>query len=384
MKSLKKLLFGIGGVLSVLSLAWGADKPSYFEPESAEISPPDSDSLRYPFHDRITDPYSDPGDQSPMYGKDPANIKTDVQYDPDNNRYNINENMGALYYRNPSYMSFDEFVDHEFKKSTKDYWIQRANEDSKLSKKAFAPKITVNSEIFDRIFGGKNIEIRPQGSAELSFGVNINHSENPAIPVKQRTVSTFDFKEKIQMNVIANIGDKMKLTTNYNTEATFDFENKMKIEYTGYEDDIIKKIEAGNISMPMNTTLIQGSQSLFGIKTQLQFGKLNVTGVFSQQKSESKTVTVQGGAQTTTFDIKADQYEELRHFFIAQYFKDHYDDNLRDLNRINSSVNITKIEVWITSRQTISQNNQNRNIFAFADLGEGTPDPSQSFVSSLP
>jgi cell surface protein SprA len=132
--------------------------------------------------------------------------------------------------------------------------------------------------------------------------------------------------------------------------------------------------------MPLPTTLIQGSQSLFGIKTQLQFGKLNVTGVFSQQKSESKSISVQGGAQTTTFDIKADQYEELRHFFLSQYFKDQYDNNLRDLNRVGSAVNITKIEVWVTSRQTVSQNNQNRNIFAFADLGEAQPDPSQTFV----
>ncbi|MBL0105055.1 MAG: cell surface protein SprA [Bacteroidetes bacterium] len=249
------------------------------------------------------------------------------------------------------------------------------------TRKTFAPKITVNSVVFDRIFGGNTIDIRPQGSAELSFGINISSSENPAIPTRQRTVSTFDFKEKIQMNVIANIGDKMKLTTNYNTEATFDFENKMKIEYTGYEDDIIKKIEAGNITMPLPTTLIQGSQSLFGIKTQLQFGKLNVTGVFSQQKSESKSISVQGGAQTTSFDIKADQYEELRHFFLSQYFKDNYDNNLKDLNRVGSAVNITKIEVWITSRQTISQNNQNRNVFAFADLGEARPDPSQTFVN---
>ncbi len=384
MKSFKQVFFGIGTVLSVLTLAWGADKPAVFEDSTAAtIAVVDSDTLKYPFHDRITDTYSDPGDHSPMYGKDPANIKTEVQYDPDNNRYNINENMGQLFYRNPNYLTFDEFIEHQYKKSTKDYFKQRAGEDDALNKKSFTPKITINSVVFDRIFGGNTIDIRPQGSAELSFGVNINKSENPAIPIRQRTVTTFDFKEKIQMNVIANIGDKMKLTTNYNTEATFDFENKMKIEYTGYEDDIIKKIEAGNITLPLPTQLITGSQSLFGIKTQLQFGKLNVTGVFSQQKSQAQTIKVQGGAQTTNFDIKADQYEELRHFFLSQYFKDTYDNNLKDLNRIGSSVNITKIEVWITSKQTISQNNQNRNIFAFSDLGEANPDPSQTFVTGI-
>lgn len=383
MKSLKKVIFGIGSALSILSMVWGTSKPAAYDYEMASTAA-DSDTLVYPFHDRIADPYSEGGTANPLYMKDPSNIKTEVQYDPDNNRYNINENMGQLFYRNPSYLTFDEFVEQEFKKTTTDYWKQRAGEEDALNKKSFAPKITINSAVFDRIFGGNTIDIRPQGSAELSFGVNINKSDNPAIPLNQRSVTTFDFKEKIQMNVIANIGDKMKLTTNYNTEATFDFENKMKLEYTGYEDDIIKKIEAGNITLALPTQLIQGSQGLFGIKTQLQFGKMNVTAVFSQNKTQAKTVKVEGGAQTSTFEIKADQYEELRHFFLSQYFKDVYDDNLKDLNRIGTSVNITKIEVWITNRQTISSNNQNRNLFAFSELGESNPDTTQTFVHGIP
>lgn len=388
MKSVKKFFLGFGFVLPVLVSMWGAGQPAgplRSEDPFSPVSDSDTTSLRYPFPDRYGDSYSNPVDGNPIYLKDPSNIKTEVQYDPDNNRYNINENMGRLFYRNPSYMTFEEFVESEYKKSTKDYWKQRAGEDDKLSKRAYAPKITVNSIVFDRIFGGNTIDIRPQGSAELSFGINISNSENPSIPTQQRRVTTFDFKEKIQMNVIANIGDKMKLSTNYNTEATFDFENKMKIEYTGYEDDIIKKIEAGNITMPLNSQLIQGSQSLFGIKAQLQFGKLNVTQVFSQQKGKPETINVQGGAQSTSFDIKADQYEENKHFFISRYFADTYDQNLRDLNRVSSSVNITRLEVWVTSRSYVnSQNNQNRNIFAFTDLGEYNPDPSQTLVPQFP
>lgn len=384
LKSIKQFFFGIGFALSVLATAWGIGKPSGLlsnDDSYASLSDSDTTQLKYPFNDRYGDSYSSPGGKSPMYLSDPSNIKTDVQYDPDNNRYNINENMGGLFYRNPSYLSFEEFVDHEFNNTTKQYWKQRAGEDDALNKKTFAPKITVNSVVFDRIFGGNTIDIRPQGSAELSFGINVSNSENPSIPTQQRKVTTFDFKEKIQMSVIANIGDKMKLTTNYNTEATFDFENKMKIEYTGYEDDIIKKIEAGNITMPLNSQLIQGSQSLFGIKAQLQFGRLMVTQVFSQQKGKPETVNVQGGAQTTTFDIKADQYEENKHFFLSHYFADTYDQNLRDLNRISTAINITRIEVWVTSRSYVSsQNNQNRNVFAFSDLGEYNPDPSQTLV----
>ena len=382
MKRVKQYFIGISCALFVLGSVWGSSKPAgplrtVFE----AVSDTDTTQLHYPLRDRYGDRYSEQIGRSPLYMNDPSNIKTDVQYDPVNNRYNINENMGSLYYRNPSYLTFEEFIEREFNNTTNEYWRQRASEEDVLNKKAYAPKITVNSIIFDRIFGGNTIDIRPQGSAELSFAINVSNSENPSIPTQQRKVTTFDFKEKIQMNVIANIGDKMKLTTNYNTESTFDFENKMKIEYTGYEDDIIKKIEAGNITMPLNGQLIQGSQSLFGIKTQLQFGKLTVTALFSQQKGKPETINVEGGAQTTNFDIKADQYEENKHFFISQFFANNYDQSLRDLNRVSSSVNITKIEVWVTSRSFVSsQNNQNRNIFAFADLGEYNPDSTQTFV----
>ncbi|MBP6335809.1 MAG: cell surface protein SprA, partial [Bacteroidia bacterium] len=392
MKNYKAYFFGIGSVLSLLGVVWGAEMPASYSDNlysDAAILPSDSDTtaLPYPFKDRISDPYSSPIDDSPLFLKDPENIKSDVQYDTENNRYNINDNVGTLFYRNPTYMSFDEFVEHEFKRSTLDYWKVRATEDDKLTKKAFAPKIQVNSVAFDRIFGGNTIDIRPQGSAELKFAVNVAKNQNPALPEKQRTVTTFDFDEQIQMNVIANIGDKMKLTMNYNTEATFDFENQTKLEYTGYEDDIIKKIEAGNVSLPLPTQLIQGSQSLFGIKTQLQFGRLTWTSLFSQQRGEAKTIEVEGGAQTITFDVKADQYDANRHFFLAQYFKDNYDRSLRDLNHIGAGVNITRLEIWVTSRSFVSsQNNQNRNIVAFADLGENVLDPNQTipFINNNP
>ncbi|RMG76129.1 MAG: cell surface protein SprA, partial [Bacteroidetes bacterium] len=158
------------------------------------------------------------------------------------------------------------------------------------------------------------------------------------------------------------------LTTNYNTKATFNFQNQVKLEYTGYEDDIIKSIEAGNVSLPLSTSLITGSQSLFGIKTKLQFGRLMVTSVFSQQQGEKKEIEVQGGAQIQKFEIKADQYDQNRHFFLSHFFRDLYEQALANPPYINSPVNITKIEVWITNTTRNYENT--RNVIAFQDLGE--------------
>lgn len=378
----KLLKFGttVGFALPVLGLVWGSTpqitSDSLFSDiyNAAGISMPDtgrkdSTQLPYPWDDNLTDPFSNPPNQSPMYLGEPSNVNQSIEYDPEQNQYNINEKMGELFYRNPSYLTFDEFVREEFSKSTNNYWKEVSEGNAEEQKRSIIPKIYVGGQAFDRIFGGNTIDIRPQGSAELTFGVNIYRNDNPSIPEKQRRNATFDFKEKIQMNVVGNIGEKMKLTTNYNTEASFDFENKMKLEYTGYEDEIIKKLEAGNVTLPLSGSLIQGSQSLFGIKAQLQFGRLKVTTVISQQEGKASTIDVPpGGGQISKFEIQADQYEANKHYFLANYFKDNYDNSLKTLPIINSPVNITKLEVWVTNKNSSTDNT--RDIVAFMDLGE--------------
>lgn len=331
----------------------------------------DTSQLPYPFHDNISDPFSNPGfNNSPLYLSNPSNITNTIEYDPDERQYNIDSKMGDLFFRNPNYMTFEEYKESEFENSTKKYWRERSTGEDALERKPLIPKIYVGGEGFDRIFGGNTIDIRPQGSAELTFGMNVQRTDNPQIPEKQRRFSNFDFNEKIQMNVVGNIGEKLKITTSYNTEASFDFENQMKLEYTGYEDEIIRKIEAGNVNLPLTSTLITGSQSLFGIKTQLQFGRLGVTSIFSQQKGQASTVNVPpGGGQLTQFEIPGDQYEANRHFFIGQYFYDNYDNALKNLPVISSQINITKIEVWVTE-VTFNSADATRNLVAFQDLGE--------------
>jgi cell surface protein SprA len=200
--------------------------------------------------------------------------------------------------------------------------------------------------------------------------VRSNYREDPALDVRRQRTTNFDFQQKIQMNVMAKIGDKIEFNTNYNTEATFDFENKLKLKYEGKEDEIVKLIEAGDVTLPLNSSLITGSQSLFGIKTQLQFGRTMVTSVFSQ-KSETRSITVQGGAQTTEFELKALDYEENRHFFLSHYFRNRYEQALERLPIVGSNINITKIEVWVTTRGAAVT--ENRNIVSFMDLGEAIP-----------
>ena len=307
----------------------------------------------------------------PLQLNNPSNVKTSLNYNPSDSTFNFTQKMGNLDYRPPIYMTQEEYQDYLFKNQVKSYWKSRIQADAKSNpaKTSLIPKLTVNSELFDRLFGGSTVDIRPTGSAELIFGFITNRNQNPAIPVKQRKITNFDFNMKIQLNLVGKIGEKLKLTTNYNTEASFDFENQMKLEYNGLEDEIIKKVEAGNVSLPLNNSLITGSQTLFGIKTTMQFGKLSVVALASQQRGKKTELTVQGGSQTIPFNVTADNYEANRHYFLGQYFRDNYNSWI-NVPIVSSPIQITKIEVYVTNRT--NQVDQARNIAAFADLGEDT------------
>ena len=266
-------------------------------------------------------------------------------------------------------MDKEEFEKYQIQNSIRTSWIeQRKALSSQSSGTGTTGLFRMNNDAFGAIFGGNEIVINPQGTAELIFTINNTKTTNPMVAANHRSSTSFDFDTKLQFNVSGSIGDRVKMEFNYNTEATFDFETKMKIGYEGGEDDIVQKIDVGNVSFPITGTLISGVQKLFGVRADLKFGKLLVSGVVSKQESESKTVEIKGGAQIHDFDIRADEYDANRHFFLSQTFRDNYDRSLRNIPYIQSGINITRIEVWVTNKT--SRFDDSRNIVGFIDLAE--------------
>jgi len=303
---------------------------------------------------------------------DPINLVRTFEYDPITNRYVMYERVGNLLYRPPQYLTFDEYLRYKERENRRNYFKTLSDNYAYASQQpGFIPPIRLRSQTFDQIFGGSTIDIRPQGSAEAIMSGQINKNENPLYNTRQRTQFNFNFDQKIQLNVTGSIGDKLKITTNYNTDAQFQFENQIKLDYTGKPDEIIQKIEAGTVSMPLNTTLITGSQALFGVKTKLKFGKLDVTAIMSQQRSQSKTITITNGAQQGQFKFTPADYEANRHYFLAQFFRENYNRALANIPIISSNINITKIEVWTTNRT--NNTTDSRDVLALMDLGENKP-----------
>jgi cell surface protein SprA len=327
--------------------------------------------LEYRFPKPSENPYSYQTPGGGLFLKPPSNLKTEIVFDPITNRYVFKKKAGDTPYGTPYSMDTPDFLKYNMTQQKKLNWeagAKNSRAGGVDGSTGFMPQFSLGGETFDRIFGTNVISIVPQGSAELIFGLNSSRTENPNLSESARKNTTFDFDTKMQVNVTGTIGDKMRMGINYNTEASFDFENEAKLAYEGKDDEIIRKIEAGNITMPLPGSLITGSQSLFGLKTELQFGKLSVIAVASQQKGQTQTIEIKGGSQINEFNLRGDEYDANKHFFLAQYFRDNYENALKTSPIVTSGVTVTKIEVWVTNKTNTTDGN--RNLVAFMDLGE--------------
>ncbi len=346
-----------------------ADTPTTKKPVIVPIKDI-NDSLHFPLHDKTGEPVTDYRRPKSIDLADPKNERSNIVYDADSNRYYFNDQIGREFMRNPTYLTLDEYTKYQGKRDEDAYWARRLDALMLFNKTPELPQM-YKEGLFDRIFGSNTISVKPQGNVDVTFGGNWQNIKNPTLTQRAQKYGVFDFDMQMNINLLAQVGDKLKLNISNNTKATFDYQNVQKLDYSGKEDEMLKKIEAGNVSFPLKSNLISGVQSLFGLKTQLQFGKLWVTAVLSQQKSQRKSLTVQGGAQAQQIAIKANNYEENKDFLLAQYFRDNYNKALADFPIINSQITISKVEVWVTNRNGTV--NGVRDVLCFMDLGEGDP-----------
>ncbi len=326
---------------------------------------------RFPVDKTVPEEYQDLTKQSPADLKTPDNVKSVVEYDIRTGTYVVRTKLGDADLTTPISLTPEEYQDYSFRKSVQSYYRQKNEEEfQKAANKQFSlTDMQFNIGAAERIFGPGGVRVKTQGSAEVELGLKQNKTKNPSLPERARNRTFFNFDESVQLNVQASVGSKVNFDMNYNTETSFDFDSKkLKLAYTGEEDEIIKSLEAGNVSMTTSNSLINGGAALFGMKADLQFGKLRVNALFAQQESESKTVSSKGGVQTKPFELTIDQYDENRHFFLSHYFRDRYDEAVKNLNTISSPVTISKVEVWVTNKRATYD--QARNVVAFADLAE--------------
>lgn len=324
-------------------------------------------SLPFPIHDYRGDFLSN-GTRSTFDFNKPLNITDSIGYDFKTQLYTVYEKIGGKYYRTPVTYTPEEYWQLRGRQAEAAYFQKRANTMNLLNRKLAKPRLNLYDNLFNRLFGNGKIEINPQGNVDVTAGYQGQNIKNPTLPERARKNGGFDFNMNAQVNVNASIGDKLKFPINYNTLANFGQDNQLKLDYSGMDDEIIKRLEAGAVQFPSRSTFIPGAQQLFGIKSQLQFGRLNVTAVLANQKSQRQSVNLQGGAAAQPIEFKADDYEENRHFLLGGYFKDNYNKVLAKLPAITTPVQLLRLEVWVTNRNGSTTNT--RDVVGLMDLGE--------------
>ncbi|MCX8491603.1 MAG: cell surface protein SprA, partial [Cyclobacteriaceae bacterium] len=391
---IRKIHIGLG--LAICLFLLGSLPPVYAQKRDS-TGTGSADTIKYktinPYRpsyrppDRYGDPFSNYSTFSPLFLRNPKTLNTDVQIDSGMN-YNIRERIGRVNFRPNSSMNFDEFSRQQDRLFRKQYWqtkSQALDGESAVSGRNLLPKLYI-SPVLDRIFGGSSVELILRGLVALDLGASFQTINNPNIPIRQQSNGGFEFDQQISLNVTGKVGEKLKVNTNFDNNNSFDFQNNMKVEFTGFKEDLLKKLEIGNVSLPLNNSLISGSQNLFGIKAQLQFGKLFVTAIATTQRGKQSSVKVAGNSSGTSqgrqFKIQGSNYDENRHFFLSQFFRDNYEGWLSTLPQIFSGVNITRIEVYSINRSNDTQTN--RDIVAFMDMGESDKIYSNKILSNVP
>jgi len=379
LRELQRKIQAIAGLVLCLSAGWPLVAHAQ---DSLKVKKRDSTRLQFlnPYlpnfrlRDRHGDPFSNPTTSSPLYLKDPKNLNTEITLDS-GMRYNIYENVGNVRYRPNSSMPFKDFSNQQDVSFRKNYYQSKSlalDGESAVSGRNLLPKIYL-SPVLDRIFGGSYVELTPKGNVTLDLGGSFQKIQNPSIPIRQQRNGGLEFNQQIQLSVQGKVGEKLKIATNFDTNNSFDFQNTMKVEYSGLKEDLLKKLEIGNVSLPLNNSLIKGAQNLFGVKAQLQFGKLTATVMATTQRGKQSTIHISGSgngvSQGRPFEIIASNYDDNRHFFLSQFFRDNFYHWATDIpGQISSGLNITRIEVYSINRQNDTQSL--RDVVAFMDMGE--------------
>ena len=361
--------------------AWPLASSALAVADAARYAPADtvykpSRRPRVGARDRPGSPLGQQRRESPLVLPLPPNVKLKVAVDDSLRNFDVQEKVGeAIDYRDPSRLTYKEYEQFQQRQAIRNYYRERARGGitgpvvaaGTPQAQRLIPKIDLGP-VGDRIFGGRYVDIRPAGAVSIKAGAKFNVNENPALTLRQQRVGDFIFDQSMNINLTGQVGTKLKLAFNYDTKASFDFDNQMKFDYSGQETDIIRKIDLGNVSLPLGNSLVQGGQNLFGAKAQLQFGRLGVTAVAATVRGTADEVRVQNGAQSRQFELKVSQYERDKHFFLSHYFRERYDQALRNLPTLQSGVQVTQLEVYVTNdnRTTASL----RNVVALMDIAE--------------
>ena len=299
-------------------------------------------------------------------------------------RYRVRERVGAADVRAPAELDLPAFLAARRQEAVGETFrslaAQRARRETRRSGLGFAVEIPGGEEsAFRTLFGKNEVSLTVNGTSNVGLGLRYNQNDLQAAQTTRGSPIDPDFNQDLTLNIAGTIGDKLTVNVNYDTQSQFEFENQVSLVYEGYEDDILQRVEAGNVFLQTPATLIQGGQRLFGLRTDFQFGPLALTAVASQKDAQTVQQTITGGADVQAFALAPYEYEDDTHFFLGFAFHNWWDEGHEDESQPTSPPgfrNLVGIQVWKHEpalRTSIREDQETTWAVALADLGEPAP-----------
>ena len=268
MKSRRKHIFTVIFLVSAAGGLSGLPSPQAPPQKTLTLSTNTARTV-FPVAKTVPEEYRDVKNVYPIDLSAPQNFKSDFEYNPLTDRYELRTKIGDEDIETPLTLTPDEYYKYSLHKSMNLFYRDKyaAEFDSLAMKRdndalsAFDFKVNIGPA--DKIFGPGGVRLNANGSLTTKLGFTHTSTGNPTLTERQRNHTAFDFDTQIQSDIRASVGDKLNFDLNYNTESTFDFDTKkLKLGYNGKEDEIVKVLEAGNVGMTTTNSLIRGGAGI--------------------------------------------------------------------------------------------------------------------------
>ncbi len=264
--------------------------------------------------------------------KFPAQRKVVVRIDDDWSYISLAESVGGSIYRMPFVAPVDWYVRQMIQLNRqKQLWvtIKEAGKEKgphPPGRQGRAQGIEVVGVDVENI---GRVSINATGNVSLKGKMVFQDQELIRSKINETQNTHLEFDQTQRISVEGKIGDRVSVKVDHDSERDFDWENNIRISYDGEEDDIIQKVEAGNVSLNLpGSQSLMGSanhKGLFGVKAISKFGPVDVTAIASVVNTVKKSQEYKGKNEAQTVKIKDYDYIKNKYFFIYPWFRDGVD-----------------------------------------------------------
>lgn len=139
----------------------------------------------------------------------------------------------------------------------------------------------------------------------------------------QSAFPTPDLAQQWELLAGGVIADRINVNVDFDSEREFSAENTINLWYQGVEDEIVRRVEVGNVqsNLPASRFITAAiPANSFGLQADAQMGPLEFRGILAQQKGSSvrrRSFTVgDRTTQTVQRESRGQEFEVGRFFFV--------------------------------------------------------------------